>query len=98
MEAGPADGCSGHACGCTSALGQGAATSKQDARWDALLGINPSAWWASLRRTPLLLRQRAFHTRTLADALEASALLLMMSHASGAFAHGMDSSVERANW
>lgn len=41
-----------------------------DARWDALLGINPKAWAASIRRTPQLLRQRAFQTRTLADCLE----------------------------
>jgi len=41
-----------------------------DSRWDALVGINPAAWWASLKRTPQLLRQRAFHTRTLAETLE----------------------------
>lgn len=42
----------------------------RNSRWDALLGINPAAWWASLKRTPQLLRQRAFHTRTLAEAME----------------------------
>ena len=43
---------------------------RHDSRWDALLGINPTAWWASLKRTPQLLRQRAFRTRTLAEAME----------------------------
>lgn len=67
MEANDADEPGG-----SSAPAPGVLPSKRDLRWDALLGINPSAWWASLRRTPQLLRQRAFHTRTLADALEAS--------------------------
>lgn len=80
MEAGAADESGGHGghAGSSAAVGQDVRMSKRDLRWDALLGINPSAWWASLRRTPQLLRQRAFHTRTLADALEARPLLLSM--------------------
>ncbi len=40
------------------------------ARWDALLGISPAAWAASVLRTPQLLRQRAFKCKTLEDCLE----------------------------
>ena len=40
------------------------------AGWDALLGISPAAWAASVLRTPQLLRQRAFKCKTLEDCLE----------------------------
>jgi hypothetical protein len=60
----------GHVSSSSAHLGFDVSASKREQRWDSLLGINPAAWWASLRRTPQLLRERAFRTRTLADALE----------------------------
>lgn len=70
MESAAADDRGGHASSNSAHVGSGVSGSQREQRWDSLLGINPSAWWASLRRTPQLFRERAFHTRTLADALE----------------------------
>lgn len=57
-----------------SALSNRNTNSGRDAKWDAVMGINPTAWVASIKRTPQLLRQRAFRTRTLEDCLEVCSL------------------------
>ena len=70
MESAAADDSRGHESSSSAHIGSDVSASKREQRWDSLVGINPAAWWASLRRTPQLLRERAFRTRTLADALE----------------------------
>jgi hypothetical protein len=67
------DDSGGHESSSAAHIGFDVSASQREQRWDSLLGINPAAWWASLRRTPQLLRERAFRTRTLAGALEVGA-------------------------